>query len=120
MNLIRKIGASVHAAIGRATRDQVQWARSAIDLVDAALNTVNSSRSEIGASVRRLGFALDFQTGRPHNETTAESRIRDRDFAEGTAELTRAQIASDFAIAAALQVRSMDEAAIASLLNGLA
>jgi len=63
------------------------------NIVNSAINQVSSLRGRlgafqkntIGATIRSLGVALE-------NTSAAESAIRDTDFAEETAELTRAQI----------------------------
>jgi flagellin len=66
---------------------------AAQQVVDAAVREVSSMRGRlgafqkntIGATIRSLGISLE-------NTTAAESTIRDTDFADETAQLTRAQI----------------------------
>ena len=69
------------------------YKRQAQTIVNAAINQVSEQRGRLGAftrntvgsTIRSLGVALE-------NTSAAESAIRDTDFAEETAELTRSQI----------------------------
>lgn len=66
---------------------------AAQQVVDSAVREISSVRGRlgafqkntIGATIRSLGISLE-------NTTAAESTIRDTDFAEETAQLTRSQI----------------------------
>jgi flagellin-like hook-associated protein FlgL len=92
--------------------DTLENAREAIDAVDAAIDFVNAGRSDIGASTRRLELTHGLQTARLQTDEGAASKIRDIDMAVGTSELTRAQIVSNFAVAVATQLRSIDRKAM--------
>ncbi len=70
----------------------VDSANNALAIVDAALNTVNGQRAKFGAIQSRFGSTIANLTTNSENLSAARSRVRDADFAQETAELTRAQI----------------------------
>ncbi|MFI4859124.1 MAG: flagellin [Phycisphaerales bacterium JB063] len=68
-------------------------ARAASDIIDAAIDQVSVLRGRLGAFERNtLDTTLRSQQVALENLTASESSIRDTDFAEETAALTRAQI----------------------------
>jgi len=67
--------------------------RGASDIIDAAIDQISTLRGRIGAFERNtLDTSLRSQQVALENLTSAESSIRDADFAEETSKLTRAQI----------------------------
>ncbi|VAW97468.1 Flagellin protein FlaB [hydrothermal vent metagenome] len=71
---------------------QVESANEALAIVDAALATVNGQRAKFGAIQSRFGSTISNLQTNSENLSAARSRVRDADFAQETAELTRAQI----------------------------
>ena len=67
-------------------------AQKAIDSIDAALETVNDTRSELGAVNNRLDFTINNLSNVSENASAARSRIEDADFAAESANLSRAQV----------------------------
>jgi len=67
-------------------------ADNAILAMDAALNSVNSARADLGAVQNRFTSVIANLNTTAENLTASRSRIRDTDFAKETAELTRTQI----------------------------
>jgi flagellin len=67
-------------------------AQAAIDPVDNALETINATRSEMGAVTNRLDFTISNLMNVSENTAAARSRIVDADFAAETANLSRAQV----------------------------
>ena len=67
-------------------------ANAAITSLDAALTTVNTRRSQLGASQNRLEFTINQLGIREENAAASESRIRDADIAKETIAFTRNQI----------------------------
>jgi len=67
-------------------------AQSAISTIDTALNSVNGYRSAYGAVQNRLTDSLVNLEVYSENLVSAESRIRDADFAHETAEMAKLQI----------------------------
>jgi len=67
-------------------------AQKALEVVDKALESVNSVRADLGAIQNRFtSVVANLQTS-TENLSASRSRIRDTDFAKETAELTRTQI----------------------------
>jgi flagellin len=71
------------------TREDSQ---SALQTLDFALSQVSGLRAELGATQTRFESTIDNLSVTTENLTAARSRILDADFAEETANLTRAQI----------------------------
>lgn len=67
-------------------------ATEALAIVDGALDQVNSLRADLGSVQVRFENTIANLEISSENLDSARSRIRDADFAEETAELTRAQI----------------------------
>ncbi|WP_415905080.1 flagellin [Neptuniibacter sp. QD48_55] len=67
-------------------------AQEAIDILDAALEDVNSVRSDLGAVNNRLDFTINNLSNVSENAAAARSRIEDADFAAESAALSRAQV----------------------------
>ncbi len=67
-------------------------ADNALNAMDAALNTINSARADLGAVQNRFSSTIANLTTSSENLSAARSRIRDTDYATETAELTRTQI----------------------------
>jgi len=69
-----------------------EGADNAILAMDAALESVNSSRADLGAIQNRFSSVVaNLQTG-SENLSASRSRIMDTDFAKETAELSRTQV----------------------------
>ena len=70
----------------------VDGAIAALNAVDNALDQINFTRADLGAIQNRFESTIDSQAITAENLTTANSRIRDADFAAETAELSRSQV----------------------------
>jgi len=70
----------------------VKGADNAILAMDAALNSINSARADLGAIQNRFTSVVANLNTSSENMSAARSRIRDVDYASETAELTRNQI----------------------------
>ena len=69
-----------------------EGAQQALSVIDKALESVNSTRADLGAIQNRFtSVVANLQTS-SENLSASRSRIRDTDFAKETAELTRTQI----------------------------
>ena len=72
--------------------DSVKGAQQALEIVDKALSSINSTRADLGAIQNRFtSVVANLQTS-TENLSASRSRIKDTDFAKETAELTRTQI----------------------------
>jgi flagellin len=67
-------------------------AESAIQLLTNAINTISSTRANIGAMQNRLEHTYNFVGISMENQMAAESRIRDVDFASEMINYTKQQI----------------------------
>jgi flagellin len=81
-----------NAALSSATVATVSQANTTINQVDAALTAVNGLRATFGSIQNRFDSVIASLTATAENVTAARSRIQDADFAQETANLTRAQI----------------------------
>ncbi|HWP72686.1 MAG TPA: flagellin, partial [Gemmatimonadaceae bacterium] len=72
--------------------NSVNGANSTIQSVDAALTSVSTLRSTLGAIQNRFQSTINSLQGVSENLSASRSRILDTDFASETAALTRAQI----------------------------
>ncbi|KPX32631.1 Flagellin [Pseudomonas coronafaciens pv. coronafaciens] len=64
---------------------------AAIAAIDSALQTINSTRSDLGAAQNRLTSTISNLQNINENASAALSRIQDTDFAAETAQLTKQQ-----------------------------
>ena len=87
-------------------------ANTAITSVDAALAQINQSRANVGALQSRLDLTIQSLQTAALNQTAAESRIRDADFAFETARFTRNQILVQAGTAILAQANSSTQIAL--------
>jgi flagellin len=92
-------------------------ATEVLDGIDAAIDTVNSMRGNLGAVQNRLDSSLRSILNVRENLAAAESRIRDVDVAEETADLTRNSIMQQAAISVLSQANAQPQIAL-TLLQG--
>lgn len=67
-------------------------AQDALDAIDNALETINDTRSQLGAVNNRLDFTVSNLGNIVEKSAAARSRILDADFAAETAALSKAQV----------------------------
>jgi len=82
---------------------------AAITALDEAINSVNTMRSDLGAYVNRLEHAITNLDVSNTNQQSAESQIRDVDFAHETAQFTKNQILSQSATAMLAQANMVPQ-----------
>jgi flagellin len=87
-------------------------ALSALSTIDIAIKSVNTMRSDMGAYVNRLEFAISNLNNQTFNTQDAESRIRDVDFASETTEFTRSQILSQSATSMLSQANQVPQSVL--------
>jgi len=88
---------------------------SAISVLDDAINSVNTMRSDIGAYINRLEHAINNLSISNTNQQSAESVIRDVDFAAETSQFTRNQILTQSATAMLAQANSIPQTVLTLL-----
>jgi flagellin len=90
-------------------------AQSAIENIDAALDTVNGYRSDLGAVQNRLDSAINNSQAYLEALSSAQSAIQDADFATETSEMTKMQIMQQAGVAALAQAKNMNQSVISLL-----
>lgn len=85
-------------------------ASNAIDALDAAVKSVSSYRSQLGASENRLSSALNNIENYIESTKAAESQIRDADFGAESAELAKEQILQQAGVAVLAQAKNLPSA----------
>ncbi|MDQ3001338.1 MAG: flagellin [Fibrobacterota bacterium] len=90
-------------------------ALAALSAIDGAVRSVNTVRSDLGAYVNRLEFAISNLGNQIYNTQDAESRIRDVDFAKETTEFTRAQILTQSATSMLAQANQVPQGVLSLL-----
>ncbi len=95
--------------------DSVTNAQSALDTIDLALDTLNTSRSTLGAVQNRIDSAINNAMIYVEALSAAESRIRDADYATETAEMTKEQIMQQAGVAALAQAKNVNQSVISLL-----
>jgi flagellin len=90
-------------------------ASAVLTSVDAAINTVSSTRATFGAVQNRFDAVIANLQNYVENLVAARSRIQDADFAQETAALTRAQILQQSGVAMVAQANALPQAALALL-----
>ncbi|MFT7460489.1 MAG: flagellin [Planctomycetota bacterium] len=102
-------------ALSNVDISSVAGANTAIASVDAALNTINSTRGDLGAIQSRFGSVVSNLATTAENLSAARSRILDADFAAETAALTRAQILQQAGVSVLSQANASPQLALSLL-----
>ena len=84
-------------------------------IVDAALANINGQRAKFGALQARFENTISTLQTTSENLSAARSRIRDADFAQETAALTRAQILQQAGVAILAQANASSNSVLALL-----
>ena len=90
-------------------------ARSAIDLIDSAIDSVNSVRAGYGAVQNRIDSSISNMTTYVESLSAAESQIMDADYAHETSEMTKLQVMQQAGTAALAQARTINQSVISLL-----
>ena len=90
-------------------------ANSAVAAVTTALATVNTGRSEMGATMNRLQYAADNLANVARNATESRGRVMDADYAKETTELARMQIIAQAGTAMLVQANQMNKTVLSLL-----
>jgi len=101
--------------IANTTLATVADANAAISSVDAALTAINNSRASLGAIQNRFDSIVSSILTSVENLSAARSRIRDADFAEETATLTRNQILQQAGVSILAQANALPQLALSLL-----
>ena len=107
--------ATVGAGVSSVDLTTASGATSALTTIDAALANVNASRASLGAYQNRFASAVSSLNTTSENLTASRSRIRDADFAQETATLTRGQVLQQAGTAILAQANALPQGVLALL-----
>jgi len=93
----------------------VDAAQRTLAIVDSALAAVNSQRAKFGALQSRFETTISNLQTSTENMSAARSRIRDADFAQETANLTRSQILQQAGMAMLSQANASQQGVLSLL-----
>jgi flagellin len=89
--------------------------KTVIDNIDAAIDTVNSKRATFGAMQNRFEAVISNLQVSVENQAAARGRIMDADFAQETANLSRAQILQQAGTAMVAQANQLPQGVLSLL-----
>jgi len=104
--------APTFSIIGNTETEAQVSARSALDAIQVAINSVNQKRGTLGALENRLEVTINNLQVARENFKAAESRIRDVDVATEAAELTRLNILQQAGAAVLAQANQVPQLAL--------
>lgn len=90
-------------------------AKSALDLLKAAITVLGSVQGTVGAGENRLQQAIDLATSQVTNFQAAESRVRDADVAAEASNMSRLTVLQQAGIAALAQANQSSQAVLSLL-----
>ena len=93
----------------------VKGAQQALTIVDKALESVNSTRADLGAVQNRFSSVVANLQTSSENLSASRSRIMDTDFAKETAELSRTQVLQQAGTAMLAQANQLPQNVLALL-----
>jgi flagellin len=102
-------------AISMLDISSVDGANTAIKSIDAALDQINSSRADLGATQNRFTSVVNNLQTTSENLTASRSRIQDADFAQETANLSRSQVLQQAGMSMLSQANSSSQGVLALL-----
>lgn len=106
---------TVGAGVSSLNLGTAAGATAALTTIDAALQSINSSRASLGAYQNRFSSAIESLQTNSENLTASRSRIRDADFAQETASLTRGQVLQQAGTAILAQANGLPNGVLALL-----
>jgi flagellin len=116
-----QVGGSIGAAnasglgITSLTVDTVAHAASAVSAIATAVGTLGGVQGNVGALENRLQFAVGLAQSQSVNTQAAESRIRDANIAEESANMTKFNILTQSGIAALSQANQSSQSVLSLL-----
>ncbi|MFK4133723.1 flagellin domain-containing protein [Pseudomonas luteola] len=85
---------------------------AAIGAIDAAMDTINSTRADLGAVQNRMSSTISNLQNIAENATAARSRTQDADFAAETSEMTKQQTLQQASTAILAQANQLPNAVL--------
>jgi len=90
-------------------------ASAAIALLDTAINSINSQRATIGASINQMTYAADNLTNISANASASRSTVMDTDYATASTNLAKNQIIQQAATAMLAQANQQPQSVLSLL-----
>jgi flagellin len=90
-------------------------AQSAISTIDGAIETVNSARSRMGATMNQLSYSADNMVNISTNIAASRSTVMDTDYATASATLSKSQIVQQAATAMLAQANQQPQSVLSLL-----
>ena len=109
------VSRGVHGTMANNELTTAASANLAITALDTAINSMNTQRSSLGASINRLEYAADNLANVSQNTSASRSRILDADYASETTELARTQIIQQAGTAMLSQANQAAQSVLALL-----
>jgi flagellin len=101
--------------VSTASISSTSAAAASIATLDTAMNSINSQRATLGASINQMAYAADNLTNVSANTTASRSVIMDTDYALATTQLAKNQIIQQAATAMLAQANQQPSAVMALL-----
>ncbi|MFC3200324.1 flagellin [Alteromonas oceani] len=98
--------------VGNLSVETAATASAALTSIDAAISTIGGVRADLGALQNRFQSTIRNLSNISENVSAARSRIKDTDFAEETAQLTRNQIIQQASTTVLSQANQRPQAAL--------
>jgi flagellin len=95
--------------------DSGTTAALALDVISAALETINEQRAALGAGINRMQYTVDNLANIASNQTQSRSTILDTDYAIATTQLAKTQIIQQASTAMLAQANQQAQAVMALL-----
>lgn len=109
------VTASLLGITGGVNVSSAATAQAAVTTLSAAVTTLGVAQGQVGSAQNRLSFAISIAQSQIVNKTAAESRIRDANIAEESANLTRYNILTQSGLAALAQANQATQSVLALL-----
>lgn len=109
------LAAATGVTVANTDISSVAGANDAIVSIDAALDSINTSRGDLGAIQSRFESVVSSLSTTAENLSAARSRIQDADFASETAALTKSQILQQAGISILSQANSQPQLVLSLL-----
>ena len=111
------VGAMTTSGLGISTSSvtTTDLASAAISLLDTAINSVNSQRATIGASINQMTYAADNLSNIAANASASRSTVLDTDYATASTQLAKGQIIQQAATAMLAQANQQPQSVLALL-----
>ena len=109
-------GEGVGSALGGAvTAATAAGARASLSILDTALETISTIRGDFGTAMGRFESVVNSLQNVSENMSASRSRILDADYAQESAEMTRASILRQSGLAMLTQANALPQATLALL-----